>query len=193
MGSGRRTGRKPLECGMLGGVPFSIRSLGLLLLFVSGCGRTALLSSERTSDASTAADPLQGVWVQDLDVIGPRIFANVQFSFDAGRWQSQALGGQSSGGPTREVHMGTYVVDGDALDMTVTASSCQGLREVPTPAATFERRGENLILNWQYDKMSFGSPDINYLRRATALSDLGQLGCGMSPGGFLPNPIKPVP
>lgn len=151
------------------------------------------MSGEHTSDAPTVADPLQGVWVQDLDAIGPRIFANVQFSFEAGNWKSQALGGQTSGVPTRQVELGTYVVDGNTVDMTVTGSSCQGVRDVPTPAATFERQGDRLILNWQFDKTSFWSPEINYLRRATVLSDLGQLGCGTSPGGFLPNPIKPVP
>jgi hypothetical protein len=115
---------------------------------------------------------------------------DVQFSFQAGSWLSQDLGGQGS---TRHVDMGTYVLDGDALDMTVTASSCQGLREVPTPAATFERHGDRLTLNWQADKTSFWSPEINYLRRAAVLTDLGQLGCWMSTGQFLPNPIKPVP
>jgi hypothetical protein len=174
---------------MLGGVLVSPHRLGLLFLFAAGCGRTPLLSGDRASDAATAEDPVQGVWVQDFDLPGPRIYIDVQFSFEAGSWLSQALGGQGS---TRHVDMGTYVVDGDALDMTVTASSCQGLLEVPTPAATFERHGDKLILNWQYDKTSFWS-DVNYLRRAAVLSDLGQLGCGMSPGGFLPNPIKPVP
>jgi hypothetical protein len=170
----------------------NLHVFGLCLLMLLGCGRTELLSGPDARDATVPLDPLQGVWVQDLDVPGPRIYTNRQLEFEAGAWEAEVLANQAYVA-YRQIDMGAYVVNGNRIEMTIAASSCQGLKEVANPSATFERHGDKMIVDWKDDEASEWAETM-YLLRAPTLSDLGQLGCRVGYAGqFLPNPISPVP
>ena len=164
--------------------------VGLLAVGVlatsSACGRTAPHPGGDAGFPTPAPDPVQGVWVNDDSVPGPRIVLNLELSFDSGAWES------SLGVSQRRIDMGTYSIDGNAIDMTVTASSCATLIEVMNPSATFERHGDNMIVDWKSDGTSDAPAWPLYLRRETVLSDLGEVGCYVG-AFFLNNPVKPLP
>jgi hypothetical protein len=162
------------------------------------CGRTDLLSRQRTLDEGGlvhAADPLQGVWEHDQNV--PGIYLNRQLSFTDGAWEVQILHDNANGDEGRQVDMGTYVIAATAVEMKITASSCQSLTEITNPRATFERHGDKMTMLWQSDSASALPPETLFLARIATLSDLGVTGCNVPTVGtstvFLPNAVTPVP
>jgi hypothetical protein len=163
-----------------------------VLAMSSGCGRTAPLPGDGSAFSTSAPDPVQGVWVNDDSLPGPCIVLNLELSFDSGAWEVESPSEHSFGVPGRRIDMGTYSIDGNAIDMTVTASSCATLIEVMNPSATFERHGDKMIVDWKSDGMSDDPAYTLYLRRGTVLSDLGEVGCYVG-ASFLNNPVKPLP
>ena len=168
-------------------------------LVLWACGRTDLSSAQRSHDDGGVlhtADPLQGVWGPDEDVPGPRIYQNRQLSFTDGAWKNQvAIGNAYQDG--RQVDVGTYVLAGTVVTMKTTASSCQSLRKITNPAATFERHGDKMTMVWQSDSASALPPETLLLSRVATLSDVGMTGCNVPTVGtdttFRPHAVTPVP
>jgi hypothetical protein len=173
-----------------------------LLLFATlvsmACGRTDLLSLQRSPDDGDAvheADPLRGVWGRDQTV--PGIYLNRELSFAAGLWKAQIVFDSGRGNAGRQVDGGTYVISGAEVEMKTTVSSCQSLKEITNPLATFELHGDKMTMRWQSDSASDLPPETLFLAHIATLSDMGVTGCFVPTVGastvFLPNEVAPVP